>query len=713
MEDIKVSVLTPIYNHPLIYVRQCLDSLKAQTMQEIEFILIDNGAPEDAKRLISEYESMDSRFRVIHLAENQGYGKAMNAGLDAARGEYIGIVESDDWIEPVMYEELYKIAIKEDVDIVVSQLYYYFAKKNQNIYTNKFPKKACNKKLTDFSNLLSYIDGITSHWAKIYKREMIISNNVDFNTALSSCPDVGFIYKTFINAKSMYITTEAYIHYRRDNINSTINSGDIHANNMYNEHLYIANYIESLNCPQYVWDIKLKHEFTSLLYNYTNRCKYTKLNYAKKISARLNKYLNNKIFTFKYFNEDEIKELKFLAKHPLLYYLGSLIKIHPSNKNTFSHKTYKICGFKINLNKNKNYCKSFLQNIFSIQENARKTHKIINISGIKIKYKIKQQKDFNIYLFLFKKIYTAWTTFHIDAVIREYELIVDNPLYWDKMHKWTWLVFASALIEKEKYDDAKIVLRRYIRRYKYSDIFRFLPVANFAFECGFVDENIKKAVCVFRLLEENKNNQILEKYLKHKSIAIVGNSGRELKSGNGTEIDNHDIVIRCNNFPSGYEMDYGSKTNVWCHGIGAFTNDIKDERDLSEFDLVVWYQDFWHKQIHYNHLDILYRDLSQYQDKITYISEYYHKSFLKNYDVKFPTTGALIIYTASEINNSLNDVDIYGFSFLDRKTDNQHYFDKISRLSVDHNINLERDALRMLYKNKKQNKDKEGEKEYV
>ena len=83
-DNIKVSVLTPIYNHSLIYVRQCLDSLKAQTMQEIEFILIDNGAPEDAKRLISEYESMDSRFRVIHFAENQGYGKAMNAGLDAA-----------------------------------------------------------------------------------------------------------------------------------------------------------------------------------------------------------------------------------------------------------------------------------------------------------------------------------------------------------------------------------------------------------------------------------------------------------------------------------------------------------------------------------------------------------------------------------------------------------------------------------------------------
>lgn len=712
-DKIKVSVLTPIYNHPLIYVRQCLDSLKAQTLEEIEFILIDNDAPNEAKQVLEEYKNLDERFRIIHIEKNQGYGYAMNIGLEAANGEYIGIVESDDWVEPNMYASLYNLAKVENVDIVVSQLFFYYSKKQENIYTNKFPKQYWNKKITDFSNIVWYIDKITAHWAKIYRREMITSSDINFNTAKFSCPDVGFLYKTFINAKSMYITPEAYIHYRRDNVNSTINSGDTHANNMYNEHLYIAEYLEAIDCPQYVWDIKLKHEFTSLLYNYYNRCKKTKLDYAKKISTQINKYKQKKVISWKYFDKDEIKRLQLISQHPFLFYLTSSSHKKQDNKKQTSHKLYKFCGIKISLNKSKNYWSKFKENLFSVYENNQKTHKIVKILGFKIKYKIKKQEKYEIYQLLFKKLYNAWCTFHIEALLNEYELIIDNPTYWEKMHKWTWLIFASALIEKERYSEAKILLRRYIRRYKYHDIFRFLPVANFAYLNGYIDENLQKASYVFQQLETNKNKHILEKYIKNKNIAIVGNSGRELDKKRGREIDNHEIVIRCNNFPSGYEVDYGSKTNIWCHGIGAYKNDINEQRDLSKFDLIIWYQDFWHKQIHYNHLDILYRDLKQYSDKITYIHEHYHKTFLKDYDVKFPTTGALIIHTTHEINGSFDNIDIYGFSFLDATPDNNHYFDKVCRLTIDHNINLEREALKKMYNKNKINNTLEGEKEYV
>ena len=123
MNNLKVSVLTPIYNHKIEYVEQCLESLKNQTMQEIEFILIDNGATQESKDLIEKYVNLDSRFRAIHLEENQGYSGAMNTGFDNAKGEYVGIVESDDWVEENMFERLYELAKENDASLVKSCYY--------------------------------------------------------------------------------------------------------------------------------------------------------------------------------------------------------------------------------------------------------------------------------------------------------------------------------------------------------------------------------------------------------------------------------------------------------------------------------------------------------------------------------------------------------------------------------------------------------------
>ena len=120
MENIKISILTPIYNHKIEYVTQCLKSLQAQTMQDIEFILIDNGATQEAKELIEYFINKDSRFTAIHLETNQGYGVAMNIGIQQAKGQYIGILESDDFVEPNMFEELYSIALQNDVDFIKS-----------------------------------------------------------------------------------------------------------------------------------------------------------------------------------------------------------------------------------------------------------------------------------------------------------------------------------------------------------------------------------------------------------------------------------------------------------------------------------------------------------------------------------------------------------------------------------------------------------------
>ena len=111
----KVSIVMPTYKVEK-YFRQCLESVINQTLTDIEIIPVDDGSPDNCGKIMDEYAAKDSRIKPIHQ-ENGGYGKAVNAGIEAATGEYIGIVETDDWIEPDMYEKLYNQAVKLDADV--------------------------------------------------------------------------------------------------------------------------------------------------------------------------------------------------------------------------------------------------------------------------------------------------------------------------------------------------------------------------------------------------------------------------------------------------------------------------------------------------------------------------------------------------------------------------------------------------------------------
>ena len=100
----KISVIIPVYNVEK-YLRECLDSVINQTLADIEIILVDDGSPDNCPQICDEYALKDNRIKVIHK-ENGGYGSAMNVGLEKATGEYIGIVEPDDYIDSKMYEDL-------------------------------------------------------------------------------------------------------------------------------------------------------------------------------------------------------------------------------------------------------------------------------------------------------------------------------------------------------------------------------------------------------------------------------------------------------------------------------------------------------------------------------------------------------------------------------------------------------------------------------
>ena len=113
-----LSIIVPVYNTEK-YLKRCLDSIVNQTLNNIEIIIVDDGSKEECAVLCDEISKTDSRIRVIHK-ENGGLGFARNSGIEAATGEYIGFVDSDDYIEGEMYETLYNTAKKHNADICLS-----------------------------------------------------------------------------------------------------------------------------------------------------------------------------------------------------------------------------------------------------------------------------------------------------------------------------------------------------------------------------------------------------------------------------------------------------------------------------------------------------------------------------------------------------------------------------------------------------------------
>lgn len=218
----KVSILVPIYNVER-YLEQCLDSCVHQTLTDIEIICINDGSTDKSRQIIDDYASRDPRIKAIHK-DNSGYGHSMNTGLDAATGEYIGIVESDDFAELNMFEELYKIAKQHDADMVKSEHFEFREDGSNRIKTSSLPHEHVGKALNIVSDpfLLEHLSFV---WDSIYKKEFLTQHKIYFHeTPGASYQDLSFEFKVFSHAKRLVLTDQAYLNYRLDNANSSINS---------------------------------------------------------------------------------------------------------------------------------------------------------------------------------------------------------------------------------------------------------------------------------------------------------------------------------------------------------------------------------------------------------------------------------------------------------------------------------------------------------
>lgn len=229
VNGVKVSIVIPIYNVEK-YLRQCLDSVINQTLKEIEIICVNDGSTDSSPDIINEYMEKDNRVKVINK-KNSGYGHSMNMGFDMAVGEYIGIVESDDYADLDMFEKLYSCAKKYDLDVVKSGYYLYYSKPiERNISTpivSYINSQRTFCPVTDFKSKMEMIEFFNikpTIWSAIYRTRFIRNDNIRFNeTPGASFQDSSFNFKVWSLAKRVRLLQECFLHYRQDNEASSIN----------------------------------------------------------------------------------------------------------------------------------------------------------------------------------------------------------------------------------------------------------------------------------------------------------------------------------------------------------------------------------------------------------------------------------------------------------------------------------------------------------
>lgn len=204
--NVKVSVVVPVYN-VAPYLHRCLDSLLTQTLGDIEIICVDDKSTDNSLEILRMYAQQDKRVRVIALDKNSGVSVARNIGIDAACGEYLGFVDSDDFIDSDFYEKLYTEATKNNADMA-----------------------RCGYKETLIGGKTTTYDGIVHDiqengkwacmhqaWCAIYRTRMLHQYKIKFSNDIKYAEDLLFLSQAVAVANDVMAITGIYYHYMRRN----------------------------------------------------------------------------------------------------------------------------------------------------------------------------------------------------------------------------------------------------------------------------------------------------------------------------------------------------------------------------------------------------------------------------------------------------------------------------------------------------------------
>jgi len=225
LDAAKVSVIVPVFNAEQ-YLVKCLDSIVAQTLSNIEIILVNDGSTDKSGEICNVYAYRDPRIEVTHK-QNGGLASARNAGLAVATGEYIGFVDSDDWIEPCMYERMYTMAINGDCDIVWTNAYRNESEKlaahmTGGIYDRPEIERHIFPRLLAVCNERARKEGVLrwSNCLRIYRHRLIREHQIRFDDRFRRCQDLPFTFECTIHSGRYCYLDQEYLYHNRVNIES-------------------------------------------------------------------------------------------------------------------------------------------------------------------------------------------------------------------------------------------------------------------------------------------------------------------------------------------------------------------------------------------------------------------------------------------------------------------------------------------------------------
>jgi len=317
----KVSVVVPVYNVEK-YLRECLDSIVSQTLKDIEIICVNDGSTDNSPAILEEYANKDNRIKIISKS-NSGYGHTMNVGIDAATGEYIGIVETDDYIKQDMYEKLYNIAIKYDLDFIKADFYRFsYEGEKQKLQYNHIAglyPELYNRVIRPYDNLKVF-RFIMNTWSGIYKREFLVKHNIRHNeTPGASYQDNGFFFQTFCLADRAYFYDEPFYMNRRDNPDSSVkNKEKVFC--ICDEYKFIREFLERNGLLSHFMPVYQLKKYHNYMFTVDRVADEYKLMFLQHFSEEFRKSAEVGELDKDIFTEKEWTVLSSIIKNPDKYY---------------------------------------------------------------------------------------------------------------------------------------------------------------------------------------------------------------------------------------------------------------------------------------------------------------------------------------------------------------------------------------------------------
>lgn len=298
-----ISVVVPIYNVEK-YLVKCIESIIAQTYNNLEIILVNDGSTDNCGKICDDYAKKDQRIKVIHK-DNGGLSDARNTGIEAAKGYYIGFVDSDDYINVNMYERLSNIIKTDNSKIAVCNFSLVYEKMGKNIFDNNnfnsnYLLIDTKDKLLEYGMKNNY-DTFTVAWNKLYLRELF--NDIRYPKGKIH-EDVFTTYKLLYKAQKISYTEDVMYYYLQRE--SSITKQKFNEKRLYQlDALQEQLEFYQLKKEQEMWDITLFYYKLFLIHMLSEVQRNTKLkkdmmdSYKKFYNEQIKKYLGDSCIGFK------------------------------------------------------------------------------------------------------------------------------------------------------------------------------------------------------------------------------------------------------------------------------------------------------------------------------------------------------------------------------------------------------------------------------